>query len=635
MVAEPGGPVPWPVRWPFWILGALLPALVSLPPPLRPGLLAEGLAAADAQLRVAGFRIRAGLGVARPGGPPVRGGAPDLVALGIDAESLELDQLLTPEQRRASPLLTAMGPWPWPRALQAELAAWVLERGAERVLFNVVMSQPSRFGAADDLAFAERLRPWRNRVVLAAAYDRRQREGLELQQLRLPVPLLRSAASSPPGLTALLQSPQGYTEAIPGEAWLREHLADFAQPWPLPLADRLLPSPRPLPRLPRYIDFRGPSERVPQVPAWRLPELPDGFWQGRTVLIGVTSASLGDRMETPFGPLSGTQVQAEALASVARGSSLAPLDDRPAALLLLGWGLAVAAVLARSALALGSAARAVALAAGSLGLAGLAWGLLQLWLPLTALLAMPLLAGGLRAAGQARQERRERAYLHRVLARRISPALLRDILRDPGPLGTELGGRRCTCVVLFTDLVGFTALSARLAPADLFALLNRYFAAIAAAVIEQNGLLDKFIGDALMAEFGVPRSRGEAEEALAAVRAALAMQERLGALNRELASQGLPLLRQGIGLHVGEVIAGNLGSPQRLEFTVVGAAVNVASRLQALTRRYPEHPILLSGALRQLLPAELVSQPLGRHQLRGWPEPLDVHALQGPPGESG
>ncbi|EDY38496.1 adenylate cyclase protein, putative [Cyanobium sp. PCC 7001] len=613
------------------MLGLILPALVTLPGPLRPGMLAQLMEAADAQLRVAGFRLRAALAALRSAPPsPV-----DLVVLGIDAESLELDQLMAPQQRQAAPLLAAMGPWPWRRSLQADLAAWVLERGADRVLFNVVLSQPSRFGAADDRAFVERLRPWRDRVVLAAAFDRRQQQGLELRQLRLPLPLLRSAASPPPGLTALLQSPQGYTEAIPGASWLREHLADFAPPWPQPLADRALPASRPLPRPPRYIEFPGPSAGVPLVPAWRLPDLPDGFWQGRTVLIGVTAATLGDQMETPFGPLSGTQVQAEALASVARGSSLLPLEAPLAALLLLGWGLAVGGVLGRSSLALPSAVRALALVAVILLMAGLAWAWLQLWLPLAALLAMPLLAGSLRVAGQAWQERRERAYLHRVLARRISPALLRDILRDPGPLGTELGGRRCTCVVLFTDLVGFTALSARLAPADLFALLNRYFAAIAAAVIEQNGLLDKFIGDALMAEFGVPRSRGERAEALAAVRAALAMQERLGVLNRELASQGLPPLRQGIGLHVGEVIAGNLGSPERLEFTVVGAAVNVASRLQDLTRRYPDHPILLSAALRELLPDAVASLPLGRHQLKGWPHPLEVHALQVPPGESG
>jgi adenylate cyclase len=148
-------------------------------------------------------------------------------------------------------------------------------------------------------------------------------------------------------------------------------------------------------------------------------------------------------------------------------------------------------------------------------------------------------------------------------------------------------------------------------------------------VIEEQGLLDKFIGDALMAEFGVPRSRGDAEEALAAVRAALAMQRSLDVLNAELRVQGGPTLRQGIGLHFGEVIAGNLGSSQRLEFTVIGASVNVASRLEGLTRLFPDHPILISGALLALVPDRLVVEPLGRHALKGVPEPLEVFALQG------
>lgn len=95
-----------------------------------------------------------------------------------------------------------------------------------------------------------------------------------------------------------------------------------------------------------------------------------------------------------------------------------------------------------------------------------------------------------------------------MLARRVSPTLLRDILREPGPIWTQVGGVRGRCVVLFTDLMAFTPFSAALPPAELFSLLNRYFEAIAAAVIAEEGLLDKFIGDSLMAEFGVPRSRG-------------------------------------------------------------------------------------------------------------------------------
>ena len=118
-------------------------------------------------------------------------------------------------------------------------------------------------------------------------------------------------------------------------------------------------------------------------------------------------------------------------------------------------------------------------------------------------------------------------------------------------------------------------------------------------------------------------------EALAAVRAALAMRSSLERLNGELAAAGLPSLRQGIGLHFGEVIAGNLGSSQRLEFTVIGASVNVASRLEGLTRRFPDHPILISGSLLELLGDVVDVEPLGEHSLKGWPEPVAVYGLIG------
>jgi adenylate cyclase len=321
------------------------------------------------------------------------------------------------------------------------------------------------------------------------------------------------------------------------------------------------------------------------------------------------------------------ELQAAAVATVLQNRGFQPLPVSVGLLLLGGWGCLALRVLSQPMTAAGTFLRAVAQAVLGLLLSAFAW-LAGWWLPVSALTLAPLVGGSARALGQWREESRERAYLHQVLARRVSPALLADILRSPGPLGTQLGGSRAQCAVLFTDLVGFTPLSAELEPDALFALLNRYFEAIAAAVIAEQGLLDKFIGDALMAEFGVPRSRGLAVEALAAVRAAMAMQEALDQLNRELMADAMPLLRQGIGIHVGEVIAGNLGSSQRLEFTVVGASVNVASRLEGLTRRFPDFPVLVSGAVVALLGDQVEVAALGEHLLKGWPEPVAVYGVK-------
>ncbi len=598
---------------------ALLLPLVSALPPLAGAPPGRVLVAVDSQLFAWAFRLRG-----------VRPAPVDPLILAIDAESLALADLLSPEERAASPLLRAMGPWPWPRALQAELAAWVLERGAAQVVFNIVHSQPSRFGPADDRAFVARLSPWRDRLVLAVAFARSVQDGVESRRLLGPSAAAWPAGRLPRlGLTTLLQSPQGLSEAIPGRAWWQENLAGFASPWPRPLPYALTTTP--LPEAPLLIDYPGPAGTIARVSAWRIEQQPAALWRGRTVILGATAPELGDQQETPFGPQSGTDIEAAALASVLSGSGRWPLGTAGSIVLLSLWGLLSWVLLRRGGQSRQTLALASALAAGALLLSAVAWGLARRQLPVSALLLAPLLAGATRAGGQGLREQRERAFLHQLLARRISPSLLQDILRQPGPIWTQVGGSRCRCVVLFTDLVGFTELSARLEPAPLFALLNRYFEAIAAAVIEQQGLVDKFIGDALMAEFGVPRSRGEAVEALAAVTAALAMQRRLAVLNRSLELQGLPTLRQGIGLHVGEVIAGNLGSSQRLEFTVVGATVNLACRLEALTRRFPEHPVLISAELRALLPPDWPVLDLGEQRLKGWPDPVAVFAL-GDPG---
>lgn len=544
------------------------------------------------------------------------------VLLAVDRDSLALEQLLTPHERQASPLWRRMGPWPWPRALQADLAAAVLERGAARVVFNVVLAQPSRYGPADDQAFERRLAPWRQRVILAASLAASEQDGISRLDLQRPFP----SGFPRVGLTVLLQSPQGITEQIPGRRWLEQTLADFPPPHPSPLAFAALglaTDARPL-----AINYPGPAGSLPSVPAWRVLEPLPGFWRGRTVLFGATAPELGDQQETPYGSQSGAEVQAAALASLLTGSAQRHPPAPLTAALLLGWFLSGIALLRRGGSAGATAGLGLTMAGGGLLLAGLSWAAGWL-LPVTALTTGPLLGGGLRSLGQWRLESRERRYLHEVLARRVSPHLLRDILREPGPLWTRVGGSRAHCVLLFTDLVGFTPLSARLEPPELFSLLNRYFEAIAAAVIAEQGLLDKFIGDALMAEFGVPRSRGDTQEALAAVRAALAMQTSLERLNAELAAAGRPTLRQGIGLHFGEVIAGNLGSSQRLEFTVIGAAVNVASRIEGLTRRFPDHPILLSAAVLALLPDQLEVVPLGAHLLKGLPEPVEVYGLVG------
>jgi adenylate cyclase len=175
------------------------------------------------------------------------------------------------------------------------------------------------------------------------------------------------------------------------------------------------------------------------------------------------------------------------------------------------------------------------------------------------------------------------------MGRYFSPQVAAHI--EQTGLGLALG-RQCEVTVLFADLREFTTLSEHLTPMETVALLNEFQACMVAAVFDHGGTLDKFLGDGLMAYFGAPLER--AEHPLLAVRCALDMQAALADLNTVRLARSQAPLRMGVGVHTGPVIVGTIGTENRREFTAVGDAVNVASRLENLTRKYGEG-ILLSG----------------------------------------
>jgi adenylate cyclase len=188
-------------------------------------------------------------------------------------------------------------------------------------------------------------------------------------------------------------------------------------------------------------------------------------------------------------------------------------------------------------------------------------------------------------------------------------------------------GETIDAVIWFSDLRGFTRMSDRLPRAVLIALLNDYFGALANAVCDEAGEILKFMGDGMLAMFPAAGG-GRSEAAARAVRAASAAATAIAALNKARADKAEPPIRFGIALHVGEVMFGNIGASHRLDFTVIGPAVNHAARLEKMSAAI-DQPIVLSGELAALLaPGETV--PLGRHQLKGIDLPQAVFGLSGP-----
>lgn len=189
--------------------------------------------------------------------------------------------------------------------------------------------------------------------------------------------------------------------------------------------------------------------------------------------------------------------------------------------------------------------------------------------------------------------------------------------------GVSTRGERIEVTALFADLVGFTALSERLDPHVLVHILNGYFERMSRAITEHRGHVSTFVGDGILALFGALQPNPwQANDAL---HAALAMREELVAYNRELEKDGLPTLALGIGLHRGPGVAGLVGSRDLMQFTLIGRTVNLAARVQTLTRQY-DVDILVTGSVRDALDPRFMLEELPATEVRGIAEPVAIYA---------
>lgn len=194
----------------------------------------------------------------------------------------------------------------------------------------------------------------------------------------------------------------------------------------------------------------------------------------------------------------------------------------------------------------------------------------------------------------------------------VGAQVLRAIER--GQLKPDLGGELRKVCVLYADIRGFSRASTQLPPDQLVRLVNRYFGAMSPAIQEAGGMIDKYLGDGLLALFGAPQELPDPVRR--ALEAAQEMLLEVAALNRELDAAGATPLQVGIGVHYGDVVVGHLGTPERHEYTAVGATVNTAARIEALGRPFP-YPVIVSEAVAAAMAGRAGFAELGSHEVRG------------------
>jgi adenylate cyclase len=359
----------------------------------------------------------------------------------------------------------------------------------------------------------------------------------------------------------------------------------------------------PVPDRPFPIEWqRGPpdsgtAQGVPTYPAQAIGVLPPEWLNGKVALIGSLIPGSDEHRTLPsaFGqPSFGVEIHARVVAQLLHHRAV-PAPSWP-------WP-EIAAATAMAAIGVGlGIAWAGSLAAATIVAAGAAFVVAALWtyaatgllLPIVAPLLALGLSGGAARAWRGRADRRDRRALRALFSRFVSEPVVNEIMkeRDLFMAGGRPKPQQLTATVLFADVAGFTTICEGLAPEPLIAWLDRYIDAMAAIIMAHDGVLLRFIGDGILAVFGVPVPRrneaGIASDANNAARCALAMEQAMARLNDDWCAAGLPVGGLRVGLHTGPMVAGSLGTGARMEFCLLGDTANVGARLEQLGKDYAD-----------------------------------------------
>jgi adenylate cyclase len=568
----------------------------------------------------------------------------DFVFLGIDQSTLQLPPL-TPEELASSRGLQLLSerPWPWSRELWVLLLDRLFAAGARLVMFDLVFNNPSD----GDLAFHAALDRYRDKVVVSSNFDFQNGvQAITPNDTLIPPPQLqdnrvgfvnfwpdaidgktraatyrvtnRQLAGLPPepgdeiyeSLAARALAKIGHAKDVPDD--FRGHMMRFTGP------DAF--EPRPL-----YEVFD------PKL--WHANYADGAFFKDKSVMVGPSAQVWHDVVDTPMSPNTlGPTIHFQAMASAMGHEFLQATPRRINLALVCAAGLVAWLLVAFVRKPLVCLGGLVAITAGYLVTARLLYdnaGLLLLTVPV---LSAVVLSGSFSLGFEYFLERLEKLRTRRTLERYVSKNLVKEILENPDSYYSSLKGVRVPVTILFSDLIGFTTLTEKADPEALVTQLNEYLSRMTSEIFSNGGTLDKFIGDAIMAVWGNVRSLGTAQDAKSCARAALGMRRQLSQLNRTWREQGRMGLGMGIGVNHGEVIVGNIGSQERMDPTVIGDAVNLASRLEGLTRIYGVD-MLIGASAAELVRDEVFLRSVARVQVKGKTKPVDVFTFVAARGE--
>lgn len=376
------------------------------------------------------------------------------------------------------------------------------------------------------------------------------------------------------------------------------------------------------------INYLGPGKSFPHYSITDIlsRKTPPGSFKDKIVLVGATAVGIYDLRNTPFSPVfPGVEIHATVIDNILSKQFIhKPKWTRIYdCLTILILGFFIGAVVTRVDAVKGLLFALILFTAHVL-LSQWLFTHYRIWVSMV----YPLVAGVLvytcLTIYRYVTEERERKKIRGAFSYYVSSSVVSEMLKNPDKL--KLGGDKKDLSVLFSDIRGFTTISEGLTPEELVHLLNEYLTAMTNVVFKYDGTLDKYMGDAVMAFYGAPLD--QADHPLRACRSALDMMEELKKLNEKWILEGKPPLDIGIGINTGMMMVGNMGSDQRFDYTVMGDAVNLGSRLEGANKNYRTN-ILISESTYERVKDSFVCMELDSVRVKGKLKPVKIFQLMG------
>jgi adenylate cyclase len=376
------------------------------------------------------------------------------------------------------------------------------------------------------------------------------------------------------------------------------------------------------------VNYRGPAKTFPH---YSVSDILNGRisadkLKGKIVLVGATATGIYDLRVTPFSAVyPGVEIHATVIDNILHRNFLIHsgwtkfLDICLIILVGLIMGFAIPRVRAMAGIGLSLVlVSAFVLANTAIFVRYNVW--MNLIYPVLTMLTIYLGITVYRYVTEEREKKKVRGAFQYYL----TASVVNEILKDPSKL--KLGGDKKNLSVMFSDIRGFTSIAEKLTPEELVQLLNEYLTAMTDVVFKYDGLLDKYIGDAVMAVFGAPLD--QPDHAVRACRTALDMMSELRRLREKWAAEGRPDVNIGVGINTGDMVVGNMGSQMRFDYTVMGDSVNLASRLEGTNKEYGTN-IIISEFTREQIRDEFFCRELDAVQVKGKKLPVRIFELLG------